>query len=126
MRTIHRLSIVAACVGGVCVALLYAQGQPPRGEADKVCTQWVWGCLRDFESIKPGMTRGEIESKFPMDGGLQSVSPVRFTHPACAYFKIDVEFDFKRNAADQNRAIWGKDDKATKVLKPYIERPVSD
>jgi hypothetical protein len=35
---------------------------------------------------------------------------------------MDVEFDFKRNPADQNRAVWGRDDKATKVWKPYIER----
>jgi hypothetical protein len=126
MTTIHRLSIVAACFAGVCVALLYAQGQPTRSEADKDCTYWVQTCLRDFESIKVGMTRDEIKGKFPLDGGVQSVSPVRFTHPACAYFKIDVEFDFKRNAADQNRAIWGKEDKVTKVSKPYIERPFID
>jgi hypothetical protein len=60
------------------------------------------------------------------DGGLQGASPVRFAHPACAYFKIDVEFEFKRNAADQGRAIASKDDKATKVSKPYIESPILD
>ena len=126
MRTVLRLSIVAVCAAGICLALLSAQGQPPKGETDQACTQWVEKCLRDFASIKVGMPRSGIERKFPMDGGLQSVSPVRFTHPACAYFKMDVEFDFKRDAAGQNRAIWGKDDKCTKVSKPYIESPCRD
>jgi hypothetical protein len=88
--------------------------------------RFTWAMALHFESIKIGMTRSDLEGRLPKDGGLQSVSPVRFAHPACGYFKIDVEFDFKPNPADQNRAVWGKDDKATKVSKPYIERPFSD
>jgi hypothetical protein len=72
------------------------------------------------------MTRGEIQKKFPMDGGIQGVSLIRFTHPECGYFKIDVGFDFKHNENDQNRAIISPDDKVTKVSKPYIEVPVMD
>jgi hypothetical protein len=87
---------------------------------------WVEQCLKDFASLKPGMTRKEVESKFPQDGGLQTVSPVRYTHPACPCFKIDVEFDFKRDQADQGRAITGADDKVTRVSRPYLERPISD
>ena len=83
---------------------------------------WVAKCLADFESIKPGMRREDIEERFPLDGGLQFPSPVRFLHPSCSYFKIDVEFDFERDPGDQNRAIKGKDDKVTDVSRPYIER----
>jgi len=39
---------------------------------------------------------------------------------------MDVEFDFKRNPADQNRAITGKEDKVIRVSKPYIEEPDFD
>ena len=88
--------------------------------------QWVEQCLHDFESIKPGMSRQEVEQKFPMDGGVQTVSPVRFTHPQCQYFKVNVSFEFKRDANDQNRAIFGSADKVTKVSNPYIERPFAD
>ena len=87
---------------------------------------WVAKCLKDFHAIKLGMTRQDIETQFQMDGGLQSVSPVRFTHPECRYFKVDVEFSFKRNPQDMGRAIISPDDKATKVSKPYIELPFSD
>jgi hypothetical protein len=126
MKTITKFIIVAGCVGSVGAALLRAQAPPPEHQRDQDHTRWVKSCLRDFESIKVGMTRGQVEAKLPMDGGLHTVSPVRFVHPACRYFKIDVEFEFKRNAADQGRAIEDAADKVTKVSKPYIERPFFD
>jgi hypothetical protein len=126
MKAITKFIIIAGGVGWVCVELLRAQAPPPKHQPDQDYNRWVESCLRDFESIKVGMTRGQVEAKLPMDGGLQSVSPVRFAHPACGYFKIDVEFEFKRNAADQGRAIQDKADKITKVSKPYIEQPCFD
>jgi hypothetical protein len=126
MKIIPKLSLVACCVAAVSTALLYAQSQAPSTKADADRAAWVENCLKDFETIKPGMTRGDIEKKLRMDGGLHTPLEVRFVHPACQLFKIDVQFDFKRDAADQGRAIWGKDDKATKVSKPYIERPIGD
>jgi len=126
MKTILKFSIIVAFLGWACFALLRAQAQAPRAQLDTDRANWVEKCLKDFESIKVGMTRGEIEGKLSKDGGLQSVSPVRFAHPACGYFKVDVEFEFKRDAADQNRAVQNKEDKSTRVSKPYIERPFSD
>lgn len=108
------------------MALLNAQTSPPIAPLGDNHTSWVASCLEDFESIKPGMTRGQIEAKFPKEGGIQGVSPVRFTHPACRLFKIDVDFDFKRDSADQGRAIIREADKVTKASKPYIGRPVLD
>jgi hypothetical protein len=82
--------------------------------------------FKNFESITNGMTRAAVGKRLTMDGGLQGASPVRFIDPACPCFKINVEFDFKRDAADQNRAIMGKDDKVLRVSKPYLESPFSD
>src|SRR5215467_1666635 len=103
MKSLSKIQIVAglaslfASVGISRVGLL---AQPPAPPLDR--TAWVEQCLKDFESIKPGMTRGEAERKLLMDGGLQSASPVRFVHPECRYFKIEVQFDFARDPADQN------------------------
>jgi len=83
-------------------------------------------CFKKFESITSGMTRSEVEQRLTMDGGLQSVSPVRFLDPGCPGFKISVEFDFKRDADGQNRAIQGKDDKVIQVSHPFLERPFTD
>ena len=119
MKTTPKTGIVVCCVAALSGVILYAQHQKLDTRLNKDCTTWVKNCLRDFETIKVGMTRGEIMSRFRMDGGLQpAASPIRFVHPACRYFKIDVAFDFKRNT-------WGKDDdKAIKVSKPYIEKPI--
>ena len=101
-----------------------AATNPPASDADHI--GWVERCLRDFALLKRGMTRQEVEGRFKLDGGLQSASPVRFTHPACPYFKIAVEFDFKRDSADQGRAVTGQGDKVIRVSKPYLEAPVMD
>lgn len=126
MKTILKFSIFTACIGCACIVLLHAQAPLAKPQADKDYTQWVESCLKDFESVKVGMTRSQVEGKLSKDGGLQILSPVRFTHPACGYFKIDVEFEFKRDAADQNRAIIGEVDRVTKISKPYIESPFFD
>jgi hypothetical protein len=83
-------------------------------------------CLKNFEAITNGMTRAEVEKRLTMDGGLQGVSPVRFVDPGCPGFKINVEFDFKQNAADRNRAVRANDDQVIRVSKPYPEPPFVD
>jgi hypothetical protein len=98
----------------------------PNEAAERGPTKWAESCLRDFEAIKPGMTRAEVERRFQLDGGLQSASPVRFVHTNCPYFKADVEFEIHRDAADHNRAIERKDDKVIRVSKPYLARPFID
>jgi hypothetical protein len=87
---------------------------------------WVANCLKDFAAIKPGMTRRQVEDEFPKDGGVSCLITGRFVHPTCRYFKIDVEFNCKRDAADQNRAIQSGDDPVVHVSKPYIEWPYAD
>jgi hypothetical protein len=88
--------------------------------------KWAWDCLKDFQSIKPGMTRREIQTRFPLDGGIYSAPLMRFVHPQCDCFKIDVKFSFQRNPKDQGRAILSPDDPAVEVSKPYIELAFAD
>jgi hypothetical protein len=126
MKRTTTVGIVVGVGAALMLGVSSATSRPPEEKAGRPNVRWVEKCLQDFESIKPGMTRGEIENRFPLDGGLQGVSPVRFLHPACPYFKIDVVFAFKRNPDDQNRAVSGKEDKATRASKPYIERPFAD
>jgi hypothetical protein len=87
---------------------------------------WVASCLKDFTAIKPGVTRRQVEDEFRKDGGIHSLSTGRFAHPTCPYFKIDVEFDCKRDPADQNRMIQSGDDRVVHVSKPYLETPFMD
>jgi len=126
MQTTLARNIVTVCFAVLGLSLLYAADQFPKAETNKDGTVWVQKCLADFQTIKVGMTRSQVESKFTHDGGLYTPGEARFTHPTCPYFKIDVDFDFQRNPTDQGRAIEGKDDKVIRVTKPYIENPATD
>jgi hypothetical protein len=97
---------------------------PRRQQRDRL--EWVEKCLADFESIKPGMKRSEVEKRMSIDGGLQFMVEERLCHPECSYFKIDVSFDVKHDPNDQNRAVISEEDKVLDFSKPYIERPIMD
>ncbi|MEI6860936.1 MAG: hypothetical protein WCL04_01625 [Verrucomicrobiota bacterium] len=126
MKTISARNIVAFCIAILGISLLHAADQSPKAEMNKDGSAWVQRCLADFQTIKVGMTRSQVESKFTQDGGVSTPGETCFTHPTCPYFKISVEFDFQRNPADQGRAIWGKDNKIIRVSKPYLENPYID
>ncbi len=83
-------------------------------------------CLDDFSAIRPGMTRREVEEKFPMDGGMHTLSLIRFVHPDRYYFKVDFSFSYESNPNDQNRAVWRGAGKVMSVSAPYIENPYYD
>ena len=119
------ISLLAACSAvSTANSSVHAEALEDNGDTQEF--SWIDRAFSDFESIKPGMTREQVESRFPLDGGQQSVSPVRFTHPRSEYLKVDVEFEFERDVDEQGRAIWAKTDTVTKVSKPYIERPSID
>lgn len=88
--------------------------------------EFAGDCLKNFESITNGMTRADVERKLTRDGGLQSVSPVRFIDRGCPQFKIKVEFGFKHDPRDQSRAIESEDDRVIHVSTPYLEKPFMD
>ena len=123
MRSILTQSIVVVCVAVFGISLLHADPNP---ELDKDKLQLVQKCLTDFQTIKAGITRRQVESKFRLDGGFQSIVTVCYVHPTCQYFKIDVEFDVQHNPAEQGRVIKGMGDKVIRVSKPYIEAPNID
>lgn len=88
--------------------------------------RWIKKCIADFKKVKLGMTREEVGKLLPWDGGFQGFVAVRFCHPECRFFKVDVEFSVKRNPSDQDRVINSPKDKVVAVSKPYIEYPIMD
>lgn len=124
MRRITVTIMVALAMStGLCLCVAGTETDRNQ-QADRVA--WVAKCLAEFMEIKPGMTRAEIEKRMQKDGGIQSYVTVRYLHPECSYFKLDVEFSVKRNPDDQNRLVPSADDKAVKVSRPYIENPYID
>ena len=107
---------------GAIIIASYGESVPPATAEQEARIDWVVNCLVDFNKIM-GMKRAEVEKLFPKDGGIQFTPFVRYLHPECAYFKIDVYYDFKTDPKDQYRPISGPDDLVTNVSRPYIESP---
>ena len=87
-------------------------------------SRWAASCLADFETIQPGMTRAEVEEKFPGDGGLTTPDTGRYVHPECSYFKIDVHYLVSLDA--DGRGTWSDSDRVESASRPYLEHPVDD
>lgn len=78
--------------------------------------------LSDYQHIKVGITRGEVEKYFAQDGGLQFPTSTRYVYPRCQYLHVDVEFDAK-GPADRP---FSPDDTVTKTSKLYVDYSVKD
>jgi hypothetical protein len=86
---------------------------------------WARQCWLDLTSVKPGMTRGEIEQRLRRDGGLQGRPHTRYVHPRCCFFKIGVQYELSKEEPGEDRS-WPKSDKALKVSTPVLEHPTLD
>jgi hypothetical protein len=117
----------------------FFKGEDPRGdrriqdalkaggkltEAESEHSKWLAGCLREIQTIKPGMTREELLKVLQGEGGLSSPTTQRFAHRDCPYIKVDVKFEALRDA--EGRAKESPKDKITTISKPFLEWPIID
>lgn len=49
--------------------------------------------MRRMDTIKPGMTRADLDQVFTTEGGLSSRAARTFVSRDCPYFKVDVVFE---------------------------------
>jgi hypothetical protein len=81
--------------------------------------QWLADAFAKTQSIKPGMTRADLETRFDHDGGaLRDQS--QYVLRECPYIKIVVNFQLPSAAAGNDD--WSRD-KITTVSKPFLEAP---
>lgn len=83
--------------------------------------------LLDFESIRPGeTTRAEVDAKLRPSAGFSSLTAVTMVHPLCRFCKMDIEYSYRRNPADQCRVMVSGDDVVFRTSVPYIDWPRLD
>ncbi len=78
--------------------------------------------LTDYQRIKVGITRGEVEKYFAQDGGAQFPSSTRYVYPRCHYLHLDLGFEAK-GPADR---LFSPDDTVTKTSKLYVDYSAKD
>ncbi|HEY1203275.1 MAG: molybdopterin-dependent oxidoreductase [Bryobacteraceae bacterium] len=85
--------------------------------------RWIRANLPELESIKVGMTRGELLKVFMEEGGISFRTWHRYVYRKCGFVKVDVEF---APAGDPSSFKESPDDRITKISKPYLELSILD
>jgi len=114
--------LVVACFLLLSTLLTYAQtsDRTSSGDDGQAYLQWLEKSLASIQTIKVGMTRGDLLRLFEMDGGLQSTKVERYVYRQCPLLKVDVAFI---PVSDTNDHL---NDTIKSISKPYLESPFYD
>jgi hypothetical protein len=103
--------------------MLRVEPLPTSTAYDSEQARWIAANLVELESIKVGMTRGQLLKVFMGEGGISNRTWRRYVYRRCGYVKVDVEFDPAGNPSSHEE---GPDDRITKISKPFLELAIMD
>lgn len=86
--------------------------------------EWVAKRLTAIQTIKIGMTRGDLLKLFTVEGGASNRTNRTYVFRECPYIKVDVEFE--PVGAPQDKLKGQIEDRIVTISKPYLERSVID
>lgn len=104
------------------VALLGAGPRQDRASGPSSCAV-VQQALSDYQHIKAGASRRDVEKFFVLDGGLQFRNSTTYAYPKCNYIKLEIDFS---PAPSGTPVLLSPDDTVTKVSKLFVEYPAKD
>jgi hypothetical protein len=85
-------AVLVLSVGLAGLSLL-AQTERTQANSDQQRIAWVAESLKAMQSVKPGMTRGDLYRVFTTEGGLSTGLQRTYVYRDCLYFKVNVVFD---------------------------------
>ncbi len=108
--------------------------RPTHSASQEPCAQdhdaWVTHTLEKMETIKPGMTRGELVKVFTTESGLSTGLHRTFVSRDCSYFKVDIDFEaVGRPSRDEDGRVTLVEDSRdiiVKVSRPYLQFGIAD
>ncbi|HEX3435393.1 MAG TPA: hypothetical protein VHT24_01400 [Pseudacidobacterium sp.] len=75
------------------IALSIPAMQTPAGTTTaSQCCSIVAEALKDYEHLKPGMKRGDVEAYFKAAGGMTFRDKTTYVYKSCEYIKVDIGF----------------------------------
>jgi hypothetical protein len=99
-------------------------------QTSKAQTEWIANSLREIQKIKVGMRRADLLKVFTTEGGISTGLRRTYVYRACAYIKVDVEFDAvgrpARDSEGRVTLVESDRDIILKISKPYLEWNVLD
>jgi len=103
--------------------LLRVEPIPTSTAYDSEQARWIVANLPELQSIKVGMTRGDLLKVFKEEGGLSARTWQRYVYPRCGYVKVDVEFVPASNPDSLEPSL---NDRIIKISKPFLELAIMD
>ena len=79
--------------------------------------EWVGHSFEEMQTIKPGMTRGDLEKVFVGEGGFHQSDSQTYLYRGCLYFKVTVNFQLAGSALEYPS---NPKDKIVSITQPYI------
>ena len=87
-------------------------------------TEWIARSLKEIESVKIGMTRGDLLRVFKEEGGISTRTWRRYVYRDCPYIKVEVGFEPVGDP--ENKVSESPRDKIIKISKPFLEWSIID
>jgi hypothetical protein len=120
----RKLTLVAATVAALAYALT-PSASPARDDAEAAKRiEWVEKSLKEMQTVKAGMTRGDLLKVFTEEGGPSTRTQQTYAYRGCQYFKVDVRFE--PVGARAATAPYPPGDKIVNISKPYLDWGVAD
>lgn len=115
-----RFEIEHASTTGQPLRYVSLSGEP---SIDWEHAQWVSSVMAWIATIKPGMTRRELQQVFTTEGGLSTRTRRTYVLSQCRTIKVDVEFSAASKESDMQEM---PEDKIVKISRPYLEYSIFD
>jgi hypothetical protein len=114
----HLLKYLFVSLLGISWAMPVLAQRPSVGPGD--CKP-VERALEIHSKLKPGMTRGEVEKAFVLEGGIQFPNQARYAYRGCPFIKLVVEYQ-----TSEDHTSTSADDKIKELSKLQLDYPTMD
>jgi hypothetical protein len=104
------------------VALLGMAKQRQSDPKQSPCCRIADDALKNWQDLKVGMTRRDVEKSFILDGGMQFPSSSTYVIPNCEYIKVKIQFKH----LTPNTDLLSPNDTVTKISKLFVTYPTRD
>jgi len=118
-------SVIAVIGIGTALLLLAVTSATQRQGATESSSECaiVSRALADFQQVKPGVKRKDVEKLFKYEDGLQFPDNARYAYRSCEYIKLEVQFDA---APSRGGSVTSPEDTVRAVSKLFIDYPTKD
>ena len=126
---IRRRAMVLLFLGVVLISTATVRSVARQDPSSGSHIAWVINALRRMQTIKPGMTRGDLLTVFTTEGGLSTRTSRTYVSRDCPYFKVDVQFkpvDQPNQQDDDVMIDGGARDIIVTMSRPYLEFGITD